>query len=70
MDAANKPIAIGPQRHSNHDSSDGRINPGTVHTDGQSWMKLTPDAKGSYINGTWGTLASEPVARLYFASQI
>ena len=38
--------------------------------DGQSWMKLTPDAKGSFINGTWSTLASEPVARLYFASQI
>ena len=38
--------------------------------DGQSWMKLAPDAKGSYINGTWSTLASEPVARLYFASQV
>ncbi len=38
--------------------------------DGQTWMKLTPDEKGSYINGTWTTLASEPVARLYFASQI
>ena len=38
--------------------------------DGQSWMKLTPDEKGSYINGTWATLASEPTARLYFASQI
>lgn len=38
--------------------------------DGQSWMKLTPDDKGSYINGTWSNLASEPVARLYFASQI
>jgi hypothetical protein len=38
--------------------------------DGQTWMKLTPDEKGSYINGTWSTLASEPVARLYFASQI
>jgi hypothetical protein len=38
--------------------------------DGQTWMKLTPDAKGSYINGTWSTLASEPVARLYFASQV
>jgi hypothetical protein len=33
-------------------------------------MKLTPDAKGSYVNGTWATLATEPVARLYFASQI
>jgi hypothetical protein len=38
--------------------------------DGQTWMKLTPDDKGSYINGTWTTLASEPVARLYFGSQI
>lgn len=38
--------------------------------DGQSWMKLTPDANGSFINGTWTMLASEPVPRLYFASQI
>lgn len=38
--------------------------------DGQTWMKLTPDAKGSYINGTWTTLGLEPVARLYFASQV
>lgn len=38
--------------------------------DGQTWMKLTPDQKGSYINGTWTTLAPEPVPRLYFASQI
>ncbi len=38
--------------------------------DGQSWMKLTPDATGSYTNGTWTMLAPEPVARLYFASQI
>lgn len=38
--------------------------------DGQTSMKLTPDAMGSYINGTWATLATEPVARLYFASQI
>jgi hypothetical protein len=38
--------------------------------DGQTWMKLTPDAKGSYINGTWTTLAPEPIPRLYFASQI
>jgi hypothetical protein len=33
-------------------------------------MKLTPDDRGSYINGAWTTLASEPIARLYFASQI
>lgn len=38
--------------------------------DGQSWMKLTPDSSGSYINGTWNWLASSPVARYYFASQV
>jgi hypothetical protein len=38
--------------------------------DGQTWMKLTPDDRGSYIDGTWTMLASEPIARLYFASQI
>jgi hypothetical protein len=38
--------------------------------DGQTWMKLTPDDRGSYLNGTWTVLASEPIARLYFASQI
>lgn len=38
--------------------------------DGQTWMKLTPDITGSYINGTWSVLASGPVARLYFASQV
>ncbi len=36
---------------------------------GRTWMKLTPDAAGSYINGTWTTLAPGPVPRLYFASQ-
>jgi hypothetical protein len=37
---------------------------------GQTWMKLTPDATGSYINGTWSVLASGPTARLYFPSQV
>ena len=37
---------------------------------GQSWMKYTPDAGGNYATGTWSTLASGPVARLYFASQV
>ena len=43
-----------------------------VHTfdDGQTWVKLTPDAKGSYINGTWVTLGKMITPRLYFASQI
>jgi hypothetical protein len=37
---------------------------------GQTWMKLTPDATGSYINGTWTILAPGLVPRIYFASQI
>ncbi|NUQ53664.1 MAG: hypothetical protein HUU19_13325 [Phycisphaerales bacterium] len=35
-----------------------------------AWYKLTPNAKGSYINGTWTTLASAPHTRLYFQSEV
>jgi hypothetical protein len=38
--------------------------------DGQTWMALKPDIHGSYLNGTWTTLAPAPVAKLYFANQI
>jgi hypothetical protein len=43
-----------------------------VHTfdDIQTWVKLTPDAKGSYINGKWQTLGKMITPRLYFASQV
>jgi hypothetical protein len=37
---------------------------------GQTWMKLTPDIHGSYINGTWTTLAPGLIPRIYFASQV
>jgi hypothetical protein len=37
---------------------------------GQTWMKLTPDSTGNYLNGTWTTLAPGPIPRLYFASQV
>jgi hypothetical protein len=36
----------------------------------QGWMRLTPDSKGSYINGTWSLLAPMSTPRLYFASQV
>ena len=36
----------------------------------QTWVKLTPDAKGSYVNGTWTTLGKMITPRLYFASQV
>jgi hypothetical protein len=34
------------------------------------WFRLTPDNKGSYINGTWSQLANGPNAPLYFASAV
>jgi hypothetical protein len=36
------------------------------------WWKLTPDASGSYVNGTWTQIASMPAnyAPLYFGSAI
>jgi hypothetical protein len=38
--------------------------------DAQSWLKLTPDSKGSYVDGAWKTLAKMRTPRLYFASQV
>jgi hypothetical protein len=41
-------------------------------TDYSSWYKLTPDASGSYVNGTWTKVASLPAgyAPLYFSSAV
>jgi hypothetical protein len=44
-----------------------------VHEYGDSnWWRLTPDNKGSYLNGTWSKLASLPsnYGPLYFASAV
>jgi hypothetical protein len=35
-----------------------------------NWKKLTPDAYGSYINGTWSDLAPMHWTRRYFASAV
>lgn len=46
---------------------------GTVmcsESDGQHWWRLTPDAFGNYVQGTWSPLASAHHARLYFASAV
>lgn len=37
---------------------------------GQTWMMLTPDVHGSYINGTWSVLAPGLTPRIYFASKV
>jgi hypothetical protein len=54
--------------------SDGSV---LVHVEPASggtnqWWRLTPDSKGSYINGTWHQIASMPTGYnpLYFASAV
>lgn len=37
---------------------------------GKGWDRLTPDIHGSYMNGTWDTIASMNETRIYFSSQI
>lgn len=46
---------------------------GTVLAQGVStnqWYRLSPDASGSYANGTWTTVASSVHAPLYYASGV
>src|SRR5215475_2596067 len=63
-----------------HQAPDGslitfQLTDGTVVVQGfteQDWWKLTPDNKGSYVNGTWTQIASLPsnYSPLYFASAV
>jgi protocatechuate 3,4-dioxygenase beta subunit len=50
------------------------LSDGTVLAEGgnvdNTWYGLTPDASGSYLNGTWTTRATMHVSRLYFGSNI
>jgi len=39
-------------------------------TFGSVWYRLTPDIHGSYVNGTWTTLASMHATRLYYSSVV
>ena len=50
-----------------HDEPDNNTTGGT-----NQWWKLTPDARGSYIDGTWSQIASMPASYtpLYFASAV
>jgi hypothetical protein len=47
---------------------------GTVMAEGgrvdSTWYQLTFDATGSYVNGTWRSLASMHVRRQYFGSNV
>jgi Kelch motif len=35
-----------------------------------NWWRLTPDASGSYVNGTWTQLSNSPNAPMYYASAV
>jgi len=35
-----------------------------------NWYQLTPDNQGSYLNGTWSTLAPMHYSRLYYSSDV
>ena len=37
---------------------------------GVKWKKLTPDAFGNYVNGTWSDLAPMHNTRRYYASAV
>lgn len=56
--------------------SDGTVIAKTVYATGDTtqygvvWDRLIPDSLGSYINGTWSTIAPMHKSRLYFASQV
>ncbi len=50
--------------------TDGRIIVQSTKDAYTGWDMLTPDASGSYINGTWTTLPDMNRPRLFFSSQV
>ncbi len=49
--------------------SDGSVMAQQVGTS-SNWYRLTPDTTGSYVNGTWGTLAPMNYTRQFYASDV
>jgi len=49
--------------------SDGTVMAANSGTS-SAWYQLTPDRNGSYVNGTWSTLASMHDTRLYYSSDV
>jgi hypothetical protein len=43
---------------------------GTTDGIGNIWNHLTPDINGSYLNGSWSSIAAMHNTRLYFSSQV
>ena len=55
-----------------HEEPNCNIGPNCAGFDFTAWYALTPDASGSYINGTWSQVASMPpdYAPLYFSTAV
>ena len=49
--------------------TDGRVLVQAYNNSTANWV-LTPDANGSYVNGTWSQVASMHVTRLYYAGSV
>lgn len=50
--------------------TDGSILTQRDDPNGNIWAKLVPDINGSYVNGTWVTVASSHYTRLYYGSGV
>lgn len=48
-------------------AASGQPSSGTI---GSNWYRLTPTSSGSYLGGTWSTLASMHYQRLYYSSDV
>ena len=49
---------------------DGTVIAPQIFSEGSAWYRLTPDSHGSYLTGTWSSIASAHNSRLYFASAV
>lgn len=50
--------------------SDGTVMAQDIRSGAKNWYRLTPDAHGSYLNGTWSTLTPMHDGRNAYASQV
>lgn len=50
--------------------TDGTVLAHSYDNPGNIWLKLTPAADGSYVDGTWSTVTPMGTNRIYFASHV
>jgi hypothetical protein len=50
--------------------TDGSVLVHSFNGTGNQWLRLSPSATGSYVDGSWSTAANSGRGRLYFASHV